>query len=64
MLVLQGFLHYHITNPQIPLSEIFGQMKAIKENYQAVEDYTVSDTTLEQVFIAFAKKQAVINATA
>jgi ATP-binding cassette subfamily A (ABC1) protein 3 len=59
--VLQGLLHYHITNPQIPLSEIFGQMKAIKENYQAVEDYTVSDTTLEQVFIAFAKKQAVIN---
>lgn len=60
MLVLQGLLHYHITNPKVPLSEIFGQMKAIKENYPAVEDYTVSDTTLEQVFIAFAKKQAVI----
>lgn len=36
-------------------------MKAIKENYHAVEDYTVGDTTLEQVFIAFAKKQAVLN---
>ncbi|XP_026811930.1 ATP-binding cassette sub-family A member 3-like isoform X2 [Rhopalosiphum maidis] len=59
----KGLLHYHITNPNIPLSEIFGQMKAIKENYTAIEDYTVSDTTLEQVFIAFAKKQAVLNTT-
>lgn len=57
-------MHYHITNPNIPLSEIFGQMKAIKENYTTIEDYTVSDTTLEQVFIAFAKKQAVLNTTA
>jgi len=39
-------------------------MKTIKEYYTAVEDYTVSDTTLEQVFIAFAKKQAVLNTTA
>lgn len=60
----KGLLHYHITNPNIPLSEIFGQMKVIKEHYTAIEDYTVSDTTLEQVFIAFAKKQAVLNTTA
>lgn len=58
--IFQGLLHYHITNPNIPLSDIFGQMKAIKENYSIVEDYTISDTTLEQVFIAFAKKQAVL----
>ncbi|XP_025190796.1 ATP-binding cassette sub-family A member 3-like isoform X2 [Melanaphis sacchari] len=57
----KGLLHYHVTNPNIPLSEIFGQMKVIKENYAVIEDYTVSDTTLEQVFIAFAKKQAVLN---
>lgn len=57
-------MHYHITNPHIPLSEIFGQMEAIKDNYTVVEDYTVSDTTLEQVFIAFAKRQAVLNTNA
>jgi len=61
--LLQGLLHYHITDPRIPLSEIFGQMKVIKENYGAIEDYTISDTTLEQVFIAFAKKQAVLSTT-
>jgi len=39
-------------------------MKAIKENYPMIEDYTISDTTLEQVFIAFAKRQAVLNTNA
>jgi len=53
-------LHYHITNSGVPLFEIFGKMKTIKTNYSMVEDYTVSDTTLEQVFIAFAKRQAVL----
>ncbi|XP_050530373.1 phospholipid-transporting ATPase ABCA3-like isoform X2 [Daktulosphaira vitifoliae] len=57
----KGLLHYHITNPRVPLSDIFGHMKAIKENHSIVEDYTISDTTLEQVFIAFAKKQAILN---
>lgn len=53
-------LHYHLTDPEKPLSEIFGRMKDIKEKYTMIEDFTVSDTTLEQVFLAFAKKQAVI----
>lgn len=60
-LLFQGLLHYHLIDPNIRLSEIFDQMKVIKENFPAVEDYTVGDTTLEQVFIAFAKKQAVLN---
>lgn len=57
-------MHYHITNPHIPLSEIFSQMEATKDNYTMIEDYIVSDTTLEQVFIAFAKRQAVLNTPA
>ncbi|XP_026821418.1 ATP-binding cassette sub-family A member 3-like [Rhopalosiphum maidis] len=59
----KGLLHYHVTNPSSLLSEVFSKIKAIKENYTAIEDYTVGDTTLEQVFIAFAKKQAVLNMT-
>lgn len=54
-------LHYHIINPQIPLSVIFTKMIAIKNAYTGIEDYTVGDTTLEQVFLAFAKRQAVRN---
>lgn len=59
--MLQGLLHYHINNPNILLSEIFGKMKETKKRYSVIEDFTVSDTTLEQVFIAFAKKRAVLN---
>lgn len=57
---MQGLLHYHITDPDLPLSEIFGHMKSTKEKYSAIEDFTVSDTTLEQVFLAFAKRKALI----
>lgn len=59
--LFQGLLHYHITDSQAKLSEIFSKMEAIKESYSVVEDYTVSDTTLEQVFIAFAKRRAIVN---
>jgi hypothetical protein len=34
-------------------------MERVKKNFDFVEDYTVSDTTLEQVFLSFAKAQVV-----
>jgi hypothetical protein len=34
-------------------------MERVKQNFDFVEDYTVSDTTLEQVFLSFAKAQVV-----
>jgi hypothetical protein len=37
---------------------IFGAMEAFKEKYNhVIEDYTVSKTTLEEVFLSFAKLQ-------
>lgn len=36
-------------------------MKVIKETYCGIEDYSVGDTTLEQVFLSFAKKQEVLD---
>jgi hypothetical protein len=32
-------------------------MEQVKQNFELVEDYTVSETTLEQVFLSFAKAQ-------
>lgn len=32
-------------------------MEKVKHNYDVVEDYIVSETTLEQVFISFARSQ-------
>lgn len=37
---------------------IFGAMESFKEQYKdLIEDYTVSKTTLEEVFLTFAKLQ-------
>ena len=41
---------------KIKLSTIFGQMEAVKDSLN-IEDYSVSQTTLDQVFIHFASKQ-------
>ncbi|VDI42992.1 ATP-binding cassette, subfamily A (ABC1), member 1 [Mytilus galloprovincialis] len=46
-----NMLQYQL-NSKIKLSRIFGQMEAVK-----VKDYSVSQTTLDQVFIHFASKQ-------
>lgn len=34
-------------------------LERVKQNFDFVEDYTVSETTLEQVFLSFAKAQSV-----
>ena len=52
----EGMLHYHIQDPSVSLAELFGTMEANKSRY-FIEDYSVSQTTLEQVFINFARSQ-------
>jgi len=49
-------LHYQMTDTSMPLSQIFSEMEKLKKVHSIVEDYTVGDTTLEQVFISFARK--------
>ncbi|KAG1683898.1 ATP-binding cassette sub-family A member 3 [Nymphon striatum] len=51
------FIHYHIpTGPDVGWANIFGVMESAKEKYH-IEDYTVSQTSLEQVFLQFAALQ-------
>ncbi|XP_070562934.1 phospholipid-transporting ATPase ABCA3-like [Ptychodera flava] len=52
----QGMVHYHITDTTLTWAEIFGKMERAKTKYN-IEDYSVSQTTLEQVFINFARSQ-------
>lgn len=54
---MQGILHYHVTDTSKTWSGLFHSMDEIKRRHALVEDYTVSETTLEQVFISFAKQQ-------
>ena len=40
-------------------SSMFKIMEGIKDEFLAIEDYSISETSLEQVFISFAKNQKV-----
>ncbi|XP_035208285.1 ATP-binding cassette sub-family A member 3-like isoform X2 [Stegodyphus dumicola] len=52
----ETLLHYHIPNPQLTWSEIFRSMEEAKQSLN-IEDYSVGETTLEQVFLNFALVQ-------
>ena len=52
----QGYVHYHIPAATQTWAGIFGLMEQAKHQYD-IEDYSVSQTTLEQVFLAFARSQ-------
>ena len=54
--VHQGLLHFHITDTSIPWAKLFGVMESVKARFN-IEDYSVSQTSLEQVFINFARSQ-------
>lgn len=52
----QGMVHYHLTDPSLTWAKVFGTMERAKTRYN-IEDYSVSQTTLEQVFVNFARMQ-------
>lgn len=52
----QGMVHYHIPDSKVTWSQLFGTMERCKRRFN-IEDYSVSQTTLDQVFINFARSQ-------
>ena len=52
----QGLVHYQINDAELSWAKVFGIMERSKADLD-IEDYSVSQTTLEQVFISFARKQ-------
>ena len=52
----QGMVHYHIRNTNVTWAQLFGTIERVKLNFN-IEDYSVSQTTLEQVFLNFARGQ-------
>lgn len=51
-----NLLHYYIHDSSLSWSEIFGSIERAKERLK-IEDYSVGQTTLEQIFLTFARKQ-------
>ncbi|XP_063626440.1 phospholipid-transporting ATPase ABCA3-like [Cydia splendana] len=52
----QSMLSYHVKD-SLRYSELFSQLEHLREQFPSiVEDYTVTETTLEEVFLALAKE--------
>uniref|UniRef100_A0A646QF11 ATP-binding cassette sub-family A member 3 n=1 Tax=Hemiscolopendra marginata TaxID=943146 RepID=A0A646QF11_9MYRI len=54
--VHQGIVHYQVVDPSVSWKYLFQTMEEAKEQFN-LEDYSVSQATLEQIFLSFAKKQ-------
>ncbi|KAJ8717469.1 hypothetical protein PYW08_005868 [Mythimna loreyi] len=55
--VHKTMLHYHI-NETMRYSELFAKLESLRERFPSlIEDYSVTETTLEEVFLSFAKEQ-------
>ena len=52
----QGYIDFQIPDDNAKLGQIFGVMEKAKEEYD-VEDYSVHQTTLEQIFLTFTQNQ-------
>ncbi|XP_045528543.1 retinal-specific phospholipid-transporting ATPase ABCA4-like [Pieris brassicae] len=50
----KSMLQYHI-NDEIPYSELFSALENLKQQNPLIEDYSVTETTLEEVFLSFAQ---------
>lgn len=52
----QGYVHLQIKDPSVELADVFSQMERCRQELN-VEDYSVKETTLEQVFLMFTMLQ-------
>ncbi|KAF5283869.1 hypothetical protein FQA39_LY04689 [Lamprigera yunnana] len=50
-----GLLHYHINDTNMKWSTVFKEIEEMKGQHPIVEDYTISETTLEEVFLSIAR---------
>ncbi|CAH1393001.1 unnamed protein product [Nezara viridula] len=54
----QVLLHYHVDTNVFKVSELFSSMESLKKRFIIIDDYIITDSSLEQVFLSFAKKQS------
>ncbi|KAK3590752.1 hypothetical protein CHS0354_030992 [Potamilus streckersoni] len=52
----QGYIHFQIPDQNTRLGHIFARMEQSKESF-GVDDYSVHQTSLEQIFLAFTRNQ-------
>ena len=53
------YIHFHVANPATPWHHLFSSMETVKGEHKIIQDYTISETTLEQIFLSFAREENV-----
>jgi ATP-binding cassette, subfamily A (ABC1), member 3 len=54
--VHNNLLHFQINDEKVSWSKMFGLIERSKDRLK-IEDYSIGQTTLEQIFLSFARKQ-------
>ncbi len=54
--IYNNLLHFYISDTSLSWAIIFGLIERAKERLN-IEDYSIGQTTLEQIFLSFARKQ-------
>ncbi|XP_044533338.1 phospholipid-transporting ATPase ABCA3-like, partial [Gracilinanus agilis] len=52
----QGMVHYHLPKENLTWSKVFGILENAKNTYK-LDDYSISQVSLEQIFLSFAHLQ-------
>lgn len=52
----KGLLHYRVNDPNKKWSDIFREIEEIKQTHSIIEDYSISETSLEDVFLSVAQE--------
>ncbi|KAK5648970.1 hypothetical protein RI129_003862 [Pyrocoelia pectoralis] len=50
-----GLLHYHINDKNKKWSQMFKEIETLQQAHSVIEDYNISETTLEEVFLSIAR---------
>lgn len=50
----QSILHYHVEDSKTNWRTLFSNLEQLKKQFQIFESYIASETTLEEIFLAFA----------
>jgi hypothetical protein len=54
----QNILQYQVLMTNMPWDLLFQNMESLRDQYEnLIEDYSVNETTLEEVFLSFARQQ-------
>ena len=49
------YVHFHVPDPSTSWHQLFSGMEQVKTEFEWIQDYSINETTLEQIFLNFAR---------